>query len=82
MTSYVPSTVGDLRRALDELEASWSDQDREVLGEFEHQAVVVPHWRDHPDFPIGTRSFCGYGPMQMFYDATGLGFIMDEAEPE
>lgn len=82
MAIYKTTTVADLRRALDDLEASWTDQDREVLGEFDHQGVVVPHWCRHSDFPEGARAFCGYGPVQMYYDATGVGFIMDSAEPE
>lgn len=82
MSKYQVTTVADLRRALDDLEASWTEEDDRYLGEFQHQAVIVPHWREDESLPKGAHRFCGYGAMQMFYDVTGLGFIMDEAEPE
>ena len=35
--------VRELREYLNALEAKWTDQDREVLGEFDLMAVLVPY---------------------------------------
>ena len=76
----VITTVGELRQALDEFEANWTDQDREYLGKFNDQAIRTPYWTKHDSDQRGTYRFAGYGPAELHYDLSGLGFIIEDNE--
>lgn len=43
-------TVAELRLALDAMEHDWSDQDREVLGEFGLQKIIVDAFNDDDSY--------------------------------
>lgn len=76
----VITTVGELRKSLDDFEANWTDKDRELLGEFQDQAICTPYWTEHDSDQGGTYRFAGYGPAELHYDLSGLGFIIEDNE--
>lgn len=71
---HKPTTIKDVRAALDRLEAAWTDEDTHYLGEFEHQAVLTPHFSLE-----GESKFLGYGPVSVHWDITGLGIIIQQS---
>ena len=57
-------TVKSLRKYLDDMEATWTDMDKEYMGEFEHHKINI-------EFPHNS----GIGPAKIYYDG-GLDFIV------
>lgn len=68
-------TIGDLCRFLEERRESWDDSPDNLMGPFDDQDLRVPHTDQQ-------GNFLGYGPAQIFYDTTGLGFIIEEQPHE
>lgn len=73
------TTVGDFLRELSEMEAAWTEEDTSVLGEFRDQHLLTPYWRRHDR---GLYIFSGYGPIDLAYDITGLGLIIQDPSPD
>ncbi|GEK52370.1 hypothetical protein [Vreelandella venusta] len=67
-------TVAKLRAYLDQLEASWTEDDRTYLGEFENQKINIPYFK--PGTPCQ-----GLGPAAITYNG-GLDFIIDMPKPQ
>ena len=69
MKSRELKTIKDLRKYLEEIEQQWTEKDKEYLGEFEDQVIMIPY-----NLPGG--DFIGYGP-PMMYVGLSTWFIFD-----
>jgi hypothetical protein len=69
-------TVNELREFLAQKEAQWSPEDDQYLGKFGDQAINLPFYGYRAG--VDTLQFLGYTPdVLIWYDITGLGFLMD-----
>jgi len=69
-------TIKELREFLAQKEAQWSEEDNQYLGKFENQVINLPAYGYRAG--VETLQFVGYSPDTIiWYDITGLGFIMD-----
>jgi len=67
----VVNTVKELREYLAAVEATWTEQDREYLGEFENQTLWVPYFTKE-------GAFKGFGSPHIDAPAFAAGtFVLD-----